>query len=1321
MKSYSDEDGPTKGYLFSFKTLAAATRNFQNCIGRGGLSSTYRGRLGYGMEIAVTKVSYKLNREEELLLKRLPLLQHRNVVKHLGYCIHGGEVFLVCEFLHQGSLSNFLFTKNKMGLDWKRRFDIISGVARGLLYIHEDFHTPIIHRDIKLSNILLDKNWVPKIAGFDLQIFLLEDETGVAPVAGTLGYIAPEYVMTGRISVKCDVFSFGVVVLELISGQKNLDLYRRDAYTHTLRDWAYELYKKNRILEFTDPTLEPYPAIEQIEMCIKIGLLCTQDDPSLRPTMLDVVVMLSKKPDTTLQEPTESRYRRISEIASLASSSHSFVCTIDAQEIDTVKEAEFRLKEPESVLAKSDPLSIVGSQYPQEGKWKRLIGIDSEAEGMSINAGPSEDQKMVEQIQWRGETAESIPHAFGVGDQPSQAGEEMENKLLNLAESEIRISLPTEPQRIIIPRSEGKPIERNLTKILECLRDANTRKIAILGKSGIGKTTLLRALKDMPEIKSMFDIIIWVTVARDFSSQKLDDKIAQQLLPYVHGTMYDEVAPRFLPDLSSTVSSQRISTKMFELLNGKKFLVLLDDVLWKLNMQIPYQYLLNGSKIIISTEFPDVCGSMATDLIIELDSLSREEAWEVFCEKMGEMVASPNIHPFATTMVKMCGGLPLLINLIGGALKNNNNVEVWMHALSQLQSSATTEIQGHTFVSKVLKYAYDQLDDNKKSCFLSCAIYAPGQKIYVDELIERWISEGFIIGNFTNARHKGLDILKDLVEASLLVFVDDKISVEMHDIVWNQAIQIMYNEGREIFLRRDPKRITHPLLECKGLLSRIGIGVTEPPEEEWEKSEWIFLMDNQVSMLPERPRCPRLLLLFLQRNNRLRMIPISFFDHMSSLQILNLSNTRIKTLPPSISKLVNLQELILCDCERLVVLPSEVGQLRQLKVLDLQGTHIESLPNEIGELTCLQYLQVSFCVDSNYSKNLDVSPQMIPRGIISRLLLLKDLSIAVDAEDLRWNRSVEEVTKEMSSLNELTHLQFYFPDVKLLKCFMQLNQSWKHQWLRKFNFIVGEDVKRIIRRVPVDIEFKYQQQDRCLRFVNGESETFPYEILQVLSRSTAFYLDHHLNVQSLSEFKVQNLNYLQCCILSECPQIETILDTTEAIRESALPVLKCLCIHNMWNLTSICKGIVPHGSFAQLKHLALHSCPKLCYIFGSSILQHLSNLEQLVVEDCAVVKEIITEEEIVNCDTILLPRLKRLSLHYLPELVSICQGTLHSLEQISFYYCPKFRNLSAGIHFTDTIKEIKGEKAWWDALHWEETAPFSRLQPFFIPICADDV
>lgn len=305
---------------FPYETLVSATKNFHpnQKLGEGGFGPVFKGKLEDGREIAVKKLSQGSRQGKREFVNEAKLLarvQHRNVVNLLGYCVHGAEKLLVYEYVANESLDKFLFRSGRQDvLDWKRRYDIILGISRGLLYLHEDSHSVIIHRDIKAGNILLDDKWAPKIADFGLARLFPEDQTHVnTRVAGTNGYMAPEYVMHGHLSVKADVFSFGVVILELITGQKN-STFSASSDGQNLLEWVYKQYRKGKSMEVMDPKLASSAVPDQVATCIQIGLLCTQSDPQLRPTMRRLVVMLTKKPGS-LEEPMRPgypglRYRR---------------------------------------------------------------------------------------------------------------------------------------------------------------------------------------------------------------------------------------------------------------------------------------------------------------------------------------------------------------------------------------------------------------------------------------------------------------------------------------------------------------------------------------------------------------------------------------------------------------------------------------------------------------------------------------------------------------------------------------------------------------------------------------------------------------------------------------------------------------------------------------------------------------------------------------------------------------------------------------------------------------------------------------------------
>ncbi|KAK6124445.1 hypothetical protein DH2020_041822 [Rehmannia glutinosa] len=286
--------------LIDISTLIIATDKFSdaNKIGQGGFGSVYKGVLVEGQEIAVKRLSKTSGQgidEFKNEVKLIARLQHRNLVRLLGCCIEMEEKMLIYEYMENKSLDSILFKKEKSSmLNWKTRFNIICGTARGLLYLHQDSRFRIIHRDLKASNILLDKEMNPKISDFGMARIFGGDQTEATTkrVVGTYGYMSPEYAMDGLFSVKSDVFSFGVLVLEIVSGTKNRGFYQTNNQLNLLA-YAWKLYREGRGLELMDSAAGESYSASEVMRCIQVGLLCVQEHAEDRPNMSTVVLMLS--------------------------------------------------------------------------------------------------------------------------------------------------------------------------------------------------------------------------------------------------------------------------------------------------------------------------------------------------------------------------------------------------------------------------------------------------------------------------------------------------------------------------------------------------------------------------------------------------------------------------------------------------------------------------------------------------------------------------------------------------------------------------------------------------------------------------------------------------------------------------------------------------------------------------------------------------------------------------------------------------------------------------------------------------------------------
>ncbi|KAH6837287.1 Leucine-rich repeat transmembrane protein kinase [Perilla frutescens var. hirtella] len=289
------------GWSFTLRQIKAATNDFDpaNKIGEGGFGPVYKGVLLDGTIIAVKQLSSKSSQGNREFLNEICMisaLQHPHLVQLYGCCIEGNQLLLVYEYMENNSLARALFDQeqNQLHLDWATRHKICIGIARGLAYLHEESRLKIVHRDIKATNVLLDGNLVPKISDFGLAKLHEEEDTHISTrIAGTFGYMAPEYAMRGYLTDKADVYSFGVVVLEVVSGRVNT-ISKSKGERFYLLDWANSLKVKGKLIELVDPRLDVDSKLkkEEVMRAINIALLCANAEASERPSMSTVVSML---------------------------------------------------------------------------------------------------------------------------------------------------------------------------------------------------------------------------------------------------------------------------------------------------------------------------------------------------------------------------------------------------------------------------------------------------------------------------------------------------------------------------------------------------------------------------------------------------------------------------------------------------------------------------------------------------------------------------------------------------------------------------------------------------------------------------------------------------------------------------------------------------------------------------------------------------------------------------------------------------------------------------------------------------------------------
>lgn len=298
--------GPKK---FTYSALSRATNNFaqQEKLGEGGFGGVYRGYLKeFKAYVAVKRVSRESkqgSKEYASEVKIISRLRHRNLVQLIGWCHEKKELLLVYEFMPNGSLDSHLF-KGKSLLTWNRRYNIAQGLASALLYLHEEWEQCVVHRDIKSSNIMLDSNFSAKLGDFGLARLVDHDKGSQTTIlAGTMGYMAPECVITGKASKETDVYSFGVVALEIACGRKPIDLRAEESQVHIV-EWVWSLFGTGRLLEAADPKLGSEFNQKEMEHLMIVGLWCAHPDSNLRPSVRQAIRVLDFEAPLPILSPS---------------------------------------------------------------------------------------------------------------------------------------------------------------------------------------------------------------------------------------------------------------------------------------------------------------------------------------------------------------------------------------------------------------------------------------------------------------------------------------------------------------------------------------------------------------------------------------------------------------------------------------------------------------------------------------------------------------------------------------------------------------------------------------------------------------------------------------------------------------------------------------------------------------------------------------------------------------------------------------------------------------------------------------------------------
>ncbi|XP_018489511.1 disease resistance protein RPS5-like [Raphanus sativus] len=504
-------------------------------------------------------------------------------------------------------------------------------------------------------------------------------------------------------------------------------------------------------------------------------------------------------------------------------------------------------------------------------------------------------------------------------------------------------ALAVPPMRDVVVERDLQPIIVGQETILESawnrIMDEGTQFMGLYGMGGVGKTTLLDQINNkFCGANGGFDKVIWVVVSKDKQNEKIQDEIGAQL--------------GFTKEYWKEKGTSEKVLDLYGRMKNKKFVLLLDDIWREIDLKeigVPTPTKKNGCKVVFTTRLREVCGQMGVHDPMEVKCLDGDEAWDLFCAKVGEITleSHPDIRELAYQVVAKCQGLPLALNIMGKNMSSMRTVQEWKLAIDTLASNAAgfPGMEDHIFM--VLKYSYDRLGDvnHIKSCFQYCALFPEDFVIEKEKLVDYWICERFIDEKQgkNNATNQAYGVIGTLVKACLLIEEgEDKSKVKMHDVVREMALWIATN------FNKDKER-------C---VVKAGVGLSEVPTvESWRSVRRMSLMDNEIENIRGSPNCPELTTLLFQKNE-IRNISDEFFKSMPRLVVLDLSNNRfLDGYPTDISKLASLRYLDLSENGAMQRLFEGLLELQKLIYLNLEGTGLENISG-ISSLSSLRTLRL---------------------------------------------------------------------------------------------------------------------------------------------------------------------------------------------------------------------------------------------------------------------------------------------------------------------------------------------------------------------------
>ncbi|KAG2702094.1 hypothetical protein I3760_06G074900 [Carya illinoinensis] len=768
--------------------------------------------------------------------------------------------------------------------------------------------------------------------------------------------------------------------------------------------------------------------------------------------------------------------------------------------------------------------------------------------------------------------------------------------------------LPAAQDRMVTTRHKNYVTLESRTsvanEVMEALGDANIKKIGVWGMPGVGKSTLMKEIERRAKEEKLFHGVVLEAVTERPELSRIRGEIA---------VMLNQERHRQQTEIGRANLQQESSTK------DAKLLVILDDI-WPKQLEledigIPSE----GCKVVLTSRNRDVLvREIGTQKTFELKSLVEDEAWNLFEKMAGDSVKDPDVRKVAIEVAKQCAGLPVALTAVSKALKGKCLSE-WKNAELRLKRPPPEDVPKILLpIYSCIELSYNQLaDEEHKSLFLLCTLTSRFNVVSYMDLLKY----GFGLGLFQDmvtlkeARVRFDCLVRDLQDSCLLLESSNSSGrfYCMHDVV-RYVATIIGSKYRNTFAMRD-----------NGGLK------AWPDVDSLKRCQAFSILGGDIDQLPNEMECPKLRLfhVYLEEDRSLQ-IPDTLFKRMDELNVLDLTNTQLPSLPSSLILLKNLHTLCLDQCVLGDI--SGIGELKNLVILSFLYSKISKLPSEIGLLVRLRLLDLSNCSEL----------KMIPPDVISSLVKLEELYMRNSF--VQWEFEGVNDERKNANLAELKHLSNLTTlEIQILDA-NNLPKDLVFEKLERYKIYIGH----------VWGQNYSVQSSRTLKLKLNSSFQLEFWIKMLLKKTEDLHLDELDGVKSvIPEIDEEGFQQLMHLWIQNNAEIKQILNLRTPI--IAFPTLETFVLKNMISLEEICHGKLRSTSFKNLIVLKVISCEKLRYVFSSSIARGLPLLEELEVSNCNNMGAIVVKEEedgIEDGDVILFHQLHILLLEELPKLVS---------------------------------------------------------------------